>query len=402
MKVPRRILLAVSGGIAAYKAPEIVRALRRAGHDVRCALTPEAVRFVAPLSLQAVSGHSVRQDLFDSGEEGEIDHIGLADWADLVLVAPCTANLMAKMAHGLADDLVTAVLLATRAPVLIAPAMNVNMWNHAATRANLDLLRERGMAFVGPESGELACGWEGQGRMSDPAELVEAAHALLAPKTLTGERVLVTAGGTVEPIDAVRSISNRSSGKMGFAIAAEAARRGAEVILISGPSGLSTPTGVHRIDVGSALDMREAVLLEFEEASIVIKAAAVADFRPAEALERKIKKEDLGEDGRMVLEFVQNPDILAELSVRKGDRTIVGFAAESHDVVAAAQRKLLRKGCDLIVANDISRADAGFDVDENAVHFVWPSGEVETLSLLPKSGVAGELFDRVTKLRASR
>ncbi len=402
MKDPRRILLAVSGGIAAYKAPEIVRALRRVGHDVRCALTPEALRFVAPLSLQAVSGHSVRQDLFDAGEEGEIDHIGLADWADLILVAPCTANLLAKMAHGLADDLVTAVLLATRAPVLVAPAMNVNMWNHPATQANLEELRARGVAFVGPESGELACGWEGQGRMSDPAELVEAADALLAPKTLTGERVVVTAGGTVEPIDAVRSITNRSSGKMGFAIAAEAARRGAVVVLIAGPTGLSTPAGVRRIDVGTALEMRDAVFGEFEEASIVIKAAAVADFRPAELIERKIKKEDLGDDGRMVLEFIQNPDILAEISARKGDRTIVGFAAESHDVIAAAQRKLLRKGCDLIVANDISRADAGFDVDENAVHFVWPNGEVEELSLGPKSGVAAELFDRVTKLRASR
>lgn len=399
---PRRILLAISGGIAAYKAPELVRGLRRAGHDVRCALTPEAARFVAPLSLQAVSGHSVRQDLFDPGEEGEIDHIGLADWADLILVAPCTANLMAKMAHGLADDLVTAVLLATRAPVMVAPAMNVNMWNHPATQANLEVLRGRGLTIVGPESGELACGWEGQGRMSDPAQLVEAVDSLLAPKTLVGDRVVVTAGGTVEPIDAVRSITNRSSGKMGFAIAAEAARRGAEVVLIAGATGLPTPVGVRRVDVGSAIEMRDAVLGEFDEATIVVKAAAVADFRPAESIERKIKKEDLGDDGRMVLEFVQNPDILAEVSARKGDRTIVGFAAESHDVIAAAKRKLLRKGCDLIVANDISRADAGFDVDENAVYFVWPNGEVEELSLLPKPGVAAELFDRVTKLRSSR
>ena len=402
MKDPRRILLAISGGIAAYKAPEIVRALRRAGHDVRCAMTPEAARFVSPLSLQAVSGQRVRQDLFDAGEEGEIDHIGLADWADLVLIAPCTANLLAKMAHGLADDLVTAVLLATRAHVLVAPAMNVNMWNHPATQSNLEILRARGLAFVGPEAGELACGWEGLGRMSDPADLAEAVNSLLSPKTLVGERVIVTAGGTVEPIDAVRSITNRSSGKMGFAIAAEAAQRGAEVVLVAGPTGLPTPVGVRRVDVESALEMREAVLGEFEASSIVIKAAAVADFRPAEPIERKIKKEDLGEEGRMVLEFVQNPDILSEISARKGERTIVGFAAESHDVVAAAQRKLLRKGCDLIVANDISRTDAGFDVDENAVHFVWPSGEVETLSLLPKTGVASELFDRIEKLRSSR
>jgi phosphopantothenoylcysteine decarboxylase/phosphopantothenate--cysteine ligase len=399
---PRRILLAISGGIAAYKAPELVRALRRAGHEVRCALTPEAERFVAPLSLQAVSGQTVRKDLFDAGEEGEIDHIGLADWADLVLVAPCTANLMAKMSHGLADDLVTAVLLATRAHVLVAPAMNVNMWTHPATQANLEILRARGLSFVGPDEGELACGWEGQGRMSDPAVLVEAVEALLAPKTLVGERVLVTAGGTSEPIDAVRALTNRSSGKMGFAIAAEANRRGAEVVLVAGVTGLSTPFGVRRIDVGSALEMRDAVLAEFEAATIVIKAAAVSDFRPVEAIAQKIKKEALAEDGRLTLELVQNPDILQEISARKGDRTIVGFAAESHDVVAAAKRKLSRKGCDLIVANDISRADAGFEVDENAVIFVWPSGEIESLSLLPKSGVSAELFDRIEKLREGR
>ncbi len=399
---PRRILLAISGGIAAYKAPELVRALRRAGHEVRCALTPEAERFVAPLSLQAVSGQSVRRDLFDPGEEGEIDHIGLADQADLVVVAPCTANLMAKMAHGLADDLVSAVLLATRAPVLVAPAMNVNMWNHPATRENLACLRSRGVFVVGPEEGELACGWEGQGRMSDPATIVLAAEACLGPKTLVGERVLVTAGGTAEPIDAVRSITNRSSGKMGFAIAAEARRRGAEVVLVAGTTSLATPFGVRRVDVESAREMRDAVLDEFEAATIVIKAAAVADFRPARRTERKIKKEDLAGEASMTLELVENPDILREISSRKGDRTIVGFAAESHDVVEAARRKLARKGCDLIVANDISRADAGFEVDENAVLFVWPSGEVEGLSLMPKSGVAAELFDRIEKLREGR
>lgn len=399
---PRRILLAISGGIAAYKTPDLVRALRRAGHEVRCLLTPEAERFVSPLSLQAVSGQTVRKDLFDAGEEGEIDHIGLADWADLVLIAPCTANLMAKLSQGLADDLVTTVLLATRAHVLVAPAMNVNMWTHPATQSNLAVLRARGLSFVGPDEGELACGWEGRGRMSDPAVLVEAVHALLAPKTLKGERVLVTAGGTAEPIDAVRSVTNRSSGKMGFAIAVEAHRRGAEVVLVAGVTRLPTPFGVRRIDVGTALEMRDAVLAEFEDASIVIKAAAVADFRPANATPQKIKKESLGEGGRLTLELVQNPDILREISARKGDRTIVGFAAESHDVVAAAKRKLLRKGCDLIVANDISRADAGFEADENAVFFVWPSGEIESLSLLPKAAVAAELFDRIEKLREGR
>lgn len=403
---PRRILLAISGGIAAYKTPELVRTLRRDGHDVRCALTPEATRFVSPLALQAVSGETVRRDLFDAGEEGEIDHIGLADWADLVLVAPATANLLAKMAHGLADDLVTAVLLATRAPVLVAPAMNVNMWSHAATQANLETLRERGIRFVGPDSGELACGWEGLGRMSDPAVIAAAADSELGSKSLAGERVVVTAGGTAEAIDAVRSVTNRSSGKMGFAIAAEAARRGADVVLIAGVTSLATPFGVRRIDAQSALAMRDAVLAEFDAASIVIKAAAVADFRPempdGHDVQRKLKKEQLAAGEGMTLTLVQNPDILKEISERKGERTIVGFAAESHDVVAAAKRKLARKGCDLIVANDISRADAGFEVDENAVLFVWPDQPVEELPLLPKTGVAAQLFDRIEKLREGR
>ncbi len=260
---PRRILLAISGGIAAYKAPELLRSLGKAGHEVRCMLTAEAERFVSPLVLQSLSGRSVRRDLFDAGEEGEIDHIGLADWAELVLVAPVTANLMAKMAHGLADDLVSTVLLATRAPVVIAPAMNVNMWNHPATQTNLAILRSRGIEVVGPEAGELACGWEGLGRMSEPAQIAEAVVHRLTAKSLIGERVLVTAGGTAESIDSVRTISNRSSGKMGFAIAAEAARRGAEVVLVAGIATQPTPLGVRRIDVDSALAMRDAVLAEF-------------------------------------------------------------------------------------------------------------------------------------------
>ena len=398
----RRILLAITGGIAAYKTPELLRALRKSGHEVRCALTPDAERFVSPLVLQSLSGRNVRRDLFDAGEEGEIDHIGLADWAELVLVAPATANSMAKMAHGLADDLVSTVLLATRAPVLLAPAMNVNMWSHPATQTNLAILRSRGIDFVGPEAGELACGWEGLGRMSDPGTIAAAAQACLTPKSMAGERVIVTAGGTAEPIDRVRTITNRSSGKMGFAIAAEAARRGAEVVLVAGTAPLPTPFGVRRVDVGSALEMRDAVLAELEAASIVIKAAAVADFRPETTADRKLKKEDLPDPGRLQLELVQNPDILAEICRNKGSRIVVGFAAESHDVVAAAQRKLARKGCDLIVANDISRTDSGFEVDRNAVLFVWPDQPVEELPLLEKSGVAAQLLDRIEKLRARR
>ncbi len=398
----RRILVAASGGIAAYKVPELVRALIRAGHQVRCMLTDEGARFVSSLALQALTNASVRQDLFDAGEEHEIDHIGLADWAELIVVAPTTANLMAKMASGLADDLVTAVLLATRAPILIAPAMNVNMWSHPATQANLATLVARGVQTVGPESGELACGWEGQGRMSEPETIAAQAEGLLHPKSLAGECVVVTAGGTAEPIDAVRSITNHSSGKMGFALAAEAARRGADVCLIAGITALPTPHGVRRIDVGTALEMREAVLAEFERASIVVKAAAVADFRPEEAARLKIKKERLVAGQPMSISLVQNPDILEEICAKKGSRIVVGFAAESHDVVEAARRKIARKGCDLLVANDISRRDAGFGVDDNAVLFVLPSGEVEELPLLPKSEVASQILDRVEKLRGSK
>jgi phosphopantothenoylcysteine decarboxylase/phosphopantothenate--cysteine ligase len=398
----RRVLLAVSGGIAAYKVPELVRALRRAGHAVRCVLTPTAHHFVAPLALQAVSGEAVRSELFDPAQEGEIGHIALADWAEAVVLAPATADLLARLAGGHANDLVSTVLLATRAPVLAAPAMNVNMWRHPATQANVATLRERGMRFVGPASGELACGWEGEGRMAEPAEIQDALELLLGRPSLAGERVLVTAGGTRERIDSVRALVNRSSGKMGFAIAAEAARRGAEVVLVAAPSSLPTPAGARRVDVESALEMRDAVRAELAASTVVVMAAAVADFRPAQAAARKIKKEDLAEGAGLTLELVPNPDILREISAERGPRVVVGFAAESHDVVDAARRKLLRKGCDLIVANDVSRSDAGFESDRNAVWFVWPGGDVEELPLLAKEEVARRLLDRVEKLREGR
>jgi len=378
---PRRILLAVTGGIAAYKAPELVRALRAGGHEVRCAMTSRAAEFVSPL---------------------EIDHIRLADWADLVLVAPATANTLARMTHGLADDLVSAVLLATRAPVLVAPAMNVNMWEHPATQSNIATLRARGVAMVGPEAGELACGWEGLGRMADPSAIVAAAELALSPNTLERETVIVTAGGTAEPIDPVRSITNCSSGRMGFEVAAEAARRGARVQLVAGITALETPAGVERIDVTTALEMRTAVMERLGAASIVVKAAAVADFRPSEASTRKIKKESLEADQGLTLNLVPNPDILKEVCGAEGDRIVVGFAAESHDLVEAARRKIARKGCDLLVANDISREDAGFNVDTNAVLFVAPSGEVEEIPLSSKREVAAQILDRVEKLLGER
>jgi phosphopantothenoylcysteine decarboxylase/phosphopantothenate--cysteine ligase len=398
----RRVLLAVSGGIAAYKVPELVRALDRAGHAVRCVLTEAATHFVSPLVLQTLTREPVRSSLLDPGEEGQIGHIDLADWAEAVVVAPATANVLAKLAAGIADDLVTTVLLATRAPVLVAPAMNVNMWEHPATQANLSTLRARGVACVGPDAGALACGWEGAGRMSEPAEIAGAVELLLGTRSLAGEQVVVTAGGTREPIDGVRALVNRSSGKMGFALAAEAARRGAEVTLVAGPASLATPAGVRRVDVETALDMRGAVLAELPRASVVVMAAAVADFRPADPVAGKLKKEDLAPGAGLELRLVENPDILAEISRERGSRIVVGFAAESRDVITAARRKLARKGCDLLVANDVSRSDAGFESDRNAVALLSPDGQVEELPLLDKREVAARIWDRIEKLRGAR
>jgi phosphopantothenoylcysteine decarboxylase/phosphopantothenate--cysteine ligase len=398
----RRILVAVTGGIAAYKVPELIRILRRAGACVRCAMTPAAEEFVSPLVLQTLTGYPVRTDLFDASQEGEIDHISLADWAELVILAPATANTLAKLSGGFADNLVSAVLLATRAPILVAPAMNVNMWEHPATRSNMETLRQRGVHAIGPEVGELACGWEGAGRMSQPEAIAAEAELLLGSRDLAGEVVLVSAGGTREPIDSVRFLGNRSSGKMGFAVAAEAALRGADVVLVAGPTPLATPAGVRRIDVQTALEMRDAVLAEFEAATITVMAAAVADFRAAQPSELKIKKEDLAEDAGLTLELTRNPDILAELCARKGNRSVIGFAAESHDLMAAAQRKIARKGCDLLVANNISSETSGFDADDNAVVFVWPDGQIEELPTLPKRDVAAQLLDRVAKSRGGR
>ena len=403
----RRVLLVVGGGIAAYKVPELVRALRQAGCQVRCALTEAAAAFVSPLVLQSLTGQPVRRSLLSTGEEGQIGHIELADWAELVLIAPASADLLARMAGGRAGDLPTAVLLATRAPLLAAPAMNVNMWEHPATQANVALLRERGVRFAGPESGELACGWQGSGRMSEPGALAAQAALLLGTRSLAGARVLITAGGTRERLDAVRVLANRSSGKMGFAVAAEAARRGAEVVLVAAPCALPTPAGVRRVDVESALEMREAVRAEAPGAAVVVMSAAVADFRPARPQSHKIKKEELAEDAGLHIELLRNPDILAELCAARPAAApgappapiVVGFAAESRNLLAAARRKLARKGCDLLVANDIRQPGGGFESDENAVVLLDAAGGAEELPRLPKAEVAAHLWDRVEKLR---
>jgi phosphopantothenoylcysteine decarboxylase/phosphopantothenate--cysteine ligase len=392
-----RVLLGVSGGIAAYKACELVRELGREGHEVRVIATANALRFVSELSLQAVSGHPVRSELFAAADEAEISHIELADWADAVLVAPATAQTLARLAHGLADDLLSTVCLATRAPLLVAPAMNVNMFQHPATQANLDLLAKRGVKIVGPDAGELACGWEGEGRLSDLSELVGAVGQCLGRGPLAGEVLLVTAGPTAEPIDPVRVLTNRSSGKMGFAIAEEAARQGAEVLLVAGPVALPTPYGVERVDVETAREMHDAVMAGLPRATIVVKAAAVSDYRVAERAAQKIKR---ASRETLELELVRNPDILASVARAGGGRTVVGFAAETEDVLEQARAKLLRKGCDLIVANDVSRSDIGFDADRNEVHVVGPSPEqVLALPIASKREVAAGILARILEVR---
>jgi phosphopantothenoylcysteine decarboxylase/phosphopantothenate--cysteine ligase len=392
------VLLGISGGIAAYKACELIRQLVREGAEVRVVATRGALEFVTPLTLQTLSGNPVRSELFSLDAESEISHIELADWAELVIAAPATANLIARLVHGLADDLLTTVCLATRAPLLVAPAMNVNMYRHAATQENLATLAKRGVRIEGPDRGELACGWEGEGRLVDTDRLRAAAERMLRPQDLRGEVVVVTAGPTAEPLDPVRVLTNRSSGRMGFALAEDAVARGAEVLLIAGPVALPTPWGVERIDVETTREMYDAVLDAFERASIVIKAAAVSDYRPVEASERKIKRE-----GRETLELslVSNPDISAAVGARKGTRTIVAFAAETDNLLEHAARKRERKGADLIVANDVSRSDIGFAVDRNEVTILGPGDDdVVHVGPAPKREVAACVLDRIVEVRS--
>jgi len=390
----RNVLLGVSGGIAAYKTAEIVRLLTKARATVRVAMTRHACEFITPLTLQTLSGNPVSTDTFDLGQESQIGHIRLADTADVVLIAPATANVIGKLAHGLADDLLTTVLLATRAPVLVAPAMNVHMYENPAVQENLARLRGRGHRIIEPTTGFLACGYEGQGRLAEPDVIVAEVARALTRADLAGERVLVTAGPNREPLDPVRFLSNRSTGKMGFALAAAAWRRGAEVALVAGPTSLPTPHGVRRIDVETAQAMHRAVIDEFERASILLMAAAVADYRPARVAAEKIKKGR----GPLTLELERTVDILDDIAPRKGSRIVVGFAAETESVLIHARRKLREKKLDFIVANDVSRADAGFGVDTNAVTVVGAEdtdASVMESPLMPKDDVADYILDRV-------
>jgi len=389
-----RVLLGVSGGIAAYKAAELTRRLRDAGADVQVVLTENAARFVTPLTFQALSSHPVRSGLWDEAAEAAMGHIELAHWAQRIVIAPASADLIARLAHGLADDLLTTLCLASDAPVAIAPAMNLRMWGHPATQANVATLRGRGVDVLGPADGPMAEPESGSGRLLEPHQIVAGLAALHGPKALTGARVLVSAGPTYEDIDPVRFIGNRSSGKMGFAIAQAAAEQGAQVHLIAGPVHLPTPAGVTRTDVRSARQMREAVQRQIPQCDVFISAAAVGDYRPADVSAHKLKKH-----GRALqLDLAENPDILAEVGALKKRPFLVGFAAETQDLEKYARAKLERKNLDLIAANCVG-AGAGFDACDNELLLLWPGGK-EQLARADKGALAHKLIERVSALRS--
>lgn len=396
------IALGVTGGVGAYKAVEIARGLQKRGHEVVAIMTAAATRFVGPLTFEAITRRRVITDQFEPGANADIEHIALASSIDLLLIAPATANIIGKLANGIADDFLSTLYTATSAPVLVAPAMNSQMFAHPAVRRNLDTLAARGVRFVEPGEGYLACGWIGKGRLAEPDEIVAAAEAVLRPDgPLGGARVVVTAGPTYEDVDPVRYIGNRSSGRMGFALAGEAARRGANVTLIAGPTSLEPPPVGKLIRVRSAAEMHGAVMLHAGGADLVIMAAAVADYAPERRAGQKVAKHD----DTLTLVLKKTPDILGDLgrsrhASGKGP-VLVGFAADTENVLARACAKRAQKQVDLIVANDVSREDAGFDVDTNAVTIIGAEG-AETLPLQSKSRVAAEILDRVEKLIATR
>lgn len=393
----KNVVLGVTGGIAAYKACELCSRLRKSGAQVYVIMTKNACEFVAPLTFETLSNHPVVTDTFKRPDTWEVEHVALAKRADLFVIAPATANIMAKMACGIADDMLSTTVLATRAPVLIAPAMNTGMWAHIATRENAETLKRRGVHFIGPEGGFLACGDNGAGRMSEAKDIFEAAEKILsAAQDLAGLRLLVTAGPTQEKLDPVRYITNRSSGKMGYAIAEAAAARGAQVTLVTGPTNLAVPAGVQGVKILSTQDLYDEMMNRCEEQDIIIQAAAPADFTPDQVADQKIKKQG---DGNLIISLKQTPDVAAAVGKKKKPgQTLVGFAAETNDVLENAQGKLVKKNLDMIVANDVTAPGAGFDVDTNIVTFVTAEG-METLPCMKKRQVADELLNRVLNLR---
>ncbi len=397
-----RIVVGVAGGIAAYKAAELVRLLDKAGAQVDVAMTARAQKFVGPMTFQALTRRPVFTDLFSLTEEATIGHVQLADRADLIVIAPATASSIARLAAGEASDAVTAIVLASRAPVLIAPSMNVNMWNHALTKANVRRLVDvAGYHVVGPGDGFLACRWTGPGRLAEPSDILEAAAHVLSAQDLVGTRVVVTAGPTYEPIDPVRFVGNRSSGKMGVAIAAAAQRRGATVRLVLGPSAVPPPVGVTTMSVENAAQLQWALADAVKDADVVVMTAAVADYRPAQEAKQKLKRGQLGP--KTSVELVANPDLLAELGKKRGAKRtpiLVGFAAETQHVIENAQAKLAAKHCDLVVANDVSEPGSGFAVDTNRVTLVDASGAIE-VPAGTKAEVAHRILDHVVAMRVA-
>jgi len=391
----KEIVLGVTGGIAAYKAAEFVRLLAKAEANIHVVMTRSAQEFVTPLTFQTLSGNPVVSNLFALLEDEKIGHIALADLAGLIVILPATANIIGKIANGIADDFLSTMVMASKAPVLFVPSMNVNMWENRALQRNVQTLLERGYYFVEPGEGELACHWYGKGRLAELDEVVERIEDLLSPKDLKGERILITGGPTQEPIDPVRFITNRSSGKMGYALAKVAKRRGAEVVLVTGPTSLPIPRrDIDVVSVRTADEMREAVLAHMEGCTVVIKAAAVSDYRPKVISLKKLKKAD----PYTSLELEKTRDILGEIGRKKGDRILIGFAAETENLIGNASKKLMEKNLDFIVVNDVTKPGAGFGLDTNQVKILYPSGEVKDLPLMSKEEVSEFILDDVVKL----
>lgn len=391
----RQIVLGVTGGVAAYKAAELVRLLVKEEANVHVVMTRNAQEFITPLTFQTLSGNPVTTDPFALIEESKIGHIALADLAELIVILPATANIIGKIANGIADDFLSTMVMASRAPVLFAPSMNVNMWENKAVQANIQTLLETGCHFIEPGEGELACHWYGKGRLAELTEVMERIEDFFSKKDLKGEKILITGGPTQEPIDPVRFITNRSSGKMGYALAKVAKRRGAEVILVTGPTSLPIPRrDIEVIPVQTAGEMRKTVLSHIEECSAVIKAAAVSDFRPKVISQRKLKKAE----ALRSLELEKTEDILGEIGKKKKNLVLVGFAAETEDLVQNARKKLKEKNLDFIVVNDVTKPGAGFGVDTNQVKILYPSGEVKDLPLMSKEEVSQLILDEVVKL----
>ncbi|HSE86315.1 MAG TPA: bifunctional phosphopantothenoylcysteine decarboxylase/phosphopantothenate--cysteine ligase CoaBC [Candidatus Binatia bacterium] len=392
------LVIGVTGGIACYKAVELVRLLVKDGFVVQVIMTRGAMEFVTPLTFQTLSGMPVATETFNLTQESEIGHINLADSADLLVIAPATANVIGKIAAGIADDLLTTVLMATQAPVLIAPAMNIHMYENPILQENIRKLRRLGYHFMEPAEGYLACGYEGKGRLPEPEQILEEIRRLLKKKDLVGERLLITAGPNQEPLDPVRYLSNRSSGKMGYALARAGLRRGAEVLLISGPTELEPPAGARLISVTTAAEMRGAVLEELPSCTAVIMAAAVSDYRPVDFANKKMKRGK----GPIELRLEPNPDILKEIGAKKNGKMVVGFAAETEELVANAEKKLRDKNLDMIVANNVNETGAGFDVDTNVATILDRNGAVRSLPLMSKDELAEQIFDHLLTLKNKR